>query len=330
MYIKLRNIITPEKANKILEKLGIQGKFKTKAMNQEWLDEINSDPESHLKPEGRDLTMKELREIFKKPNFDLYFGRTSDEQMKLIAEFIESNQGYIKYVQGGDLLIDRGEVTKNQQEVIELLERKRLPALELPKELQTKNPPNSGILLCKSFSPDPFWVLYGKVDDPKFMHNRIYVNNKHNDLHRDKEGRGFMLIPLCPFGSGVDFFNDVYNKAAEIGLREHPNYFIARVYGNAVELNIDHNELAEEFVKYYTLPELVERFKDTFRSLHTGGYVYSQNIRLGFSYNKNKEVFKANWKKEGEYSRVQVLNALWVALGKVPAIMGQAIDEVYH
>lgn len=339
MKIKLKNICTPEKANKIFKKLGIKGSFITQKHNQDWLDEINSDPNSpqaHLKPENRELTMDELKQAFKNftevglTEFDLYFGRTSDEQMKLIAQFIQEQQGYIKYVRGGDMLMDRGDVTKDQERILELLEKKRLPNLELPKELQTKNPPSSGLLLCKSFSPNPFWVLFGKVDKPAFMYNRVYVNNIHNSLHKDSEGRGFLLLPLYPIGRDVSFFEDVYTKASQMGLREHPNYFLARVYTTAINFKPDEKELAEEFNNYYSLPELIERFKATFKSIATSGRPFSNHNPLGFSYvdDKTNQPFSLNNKK-GNDSRILVLNAFTLALKTYSiADIGKLIDEL--
>lgn len=65
MNIKFKENVDIEKVNADLQKRGVENRFITEKNTLEWLNDINANPESpqaHLKPKGRNLTVKELRE----------------------------------------------------------------------------------------------------------------------------------------------------------------------------------------------------------------------------------------------------------------------------
>ena len=251
--------------NPILKKLGLKNSFITEQGNQDWLQDINNDPESpqaHLKPKDRNLTIKELKDMFWKYTeigrleFDLYFFRTSDKQMKLIAQFVQKQITHIEYVQNSDLLIERGEVTREQEIILKGLEKKEPKPKKLPKTKQTKNDLQSGVLLCKSWSNEPFWVAYGNVKEPKFMKKKIYEDDSLNDLYKTKDDIAVLLIPLNDFSGG--FIERVFNQVWQMGVREHPIFFNMSVYKCEYERT---REVVKELSEFYTKEELVEQIK---------------------------------------------------------------------
>jgi hypothetical protein len=265
MRIKIKDLSTIEAMNKVLEERGIDYKFWGEEDTKAWLDDINNNPKSpsrKLKPKDRPLTLKELKEMF--PYWtevgiyetDLYYGRTSQEQMQKLGKFINDYSDYIEYVDGSDTLLERGNIPEEYHPVIAKLEKEYVPPKELPMEEQYKPDFQSGLLLCKSWGDKPFWTIFGKVDSPKFLKERIYEEDIYNNLYKDKNGYGYMLIPLNDLSK--DFGNRVFNGAWEIGLREHECYFLPMVYDYMIT-NI--GEVGESFSGFYSERELIERFK---------------------------------------------------------------------
>jgi len=282
VFIKLKTEEDSEiqKVNAILKDMGIETDFTMEKHNIDWLNDINTNVKSHqrhLKPDDRDLELQELKDMFNHWTevglfqVDVAFGRTSEEQMQLIAKFIEENIDKIKYVQSGDELGNRAEITEKQKVIIKGLEKKKQSPKKLPIEQRTNTDLQSGVLLCKGWGAgdNKFWVAFGNVDEPKFMKNRIYVDDLYNDLYKTKDGRAVMLIPLMPLSGSVEgdskFLLDVYNRACEIGLVENPCYFLPMVYKTAFN---EWGDIVEQFVKDYTFEELQERFKATFKTIN--------------------------------------------------------------
>jgi hypothetical protein len=265
MKIKLKDSNVIEAMNKVLEERGINYKFWSEEDTKAWLDDINNNPDSpskHLRPKERPLTLEELTKMF--PHWtevgvyetDLYYGRTSKEQMQKIGKFINDYSDNIEYVDGSDTLLERGNIPEEYHPVIAKLDKKHIPLKQLPKDKQYRPNFDSGLLLCKSWGSEPFWVIFGKVDKPKFLIEKIYEESIYNNLYRDKKGYTYMLIPLYDFSDG--FGNKVFEEAWEIGLREHEYYFMPMVYSYRIK---DVLNVGKLFSDYYSSEELIERFK---------------------------------------------------------------------
>jgi hypothetical protein len=306
-----------DKLNKILEESTICNMFHTEAHNIDWLKEINTDPKSqsaYLKPEGKDLTMEELKKRMgmwateNQMSFDVGFSRTSDEQAAAYAEFIVANKDSIKQLRGADELIERYDLTEEQIEVIKAMNYVEPEPEKLPVEEQTKKTLQGGLLLCKSFSPKPFWVMFGNVKSPSFMKDRIYKDDDNNSLYRDKQGYGYLLLPLMPMSSAKstsEFCAEVYGSAHDMGLREDPYYFVPIIYG----LDIDDKLFAgKQFAKSYTQNEIVERF--SFMLKHC-----SSISQRGFGWDVEKQNFRSygNGSLEKIQAQMSILTCLLIA-----------------
>jgi len=315
MEIKLKEGIDIDALNTNLKERGMSNQFISRMDTQSWLDDINNNPDSnqkHLKPVDRDLTLDELKEMFPKWTetglfeTDLYFGRTSEDEMERIAGFIVDHQYDIQYITDVETLIDRGGIKPAMASVLHLLEKPEEVHEEYPKEEQLKQRKlQSGQLLCKSWGTEPFWVIYGKVERPQFLKERKYIEEGLNSLYRDDQKRGYLLIPLYDFSYG--FFEKVYKEAWERGLREHPNYFLTCCYSVEIQ-NI--KNAAQSFFEFYTEEELVERF---------------QLIKAQILHNADLFHFDVTWKVTGiavntkkipQKELVPLANALYQALKK--------------
>ena len=212
--------------NAILTEMDIKNDFTTEQHNQDWLKDINENPKSpqrHLKPKDRNLTMDELKDMFESYteigllDFDIAFNRTSDEDIQKYLEFIRIHRDNIEFLKGAEELIERYETTPKQRRVIILLNQIEPDPVKLPKSEQTTDELQGGILLCKSWSTKPFWVIFGNVDSPVFLKKRIYEDDIYNNLYRDKQGYAYLLLPLLPINDKqLDFVMKVYNEAWEM------------------------------------------------------------------------------------------------------------------
>jgi hypothetical protein len=166
----------------------------------------------------------------------------------------------------------------------------------------------SGLLLCKSFSPNPFWVLFANVNEAKFL------LDENNRIKRDKRNYGFLLIPTMTIGNKNTFggftHSDFIQRCWDMGLREHPNYFFGVIYSLIVDnwTNDIKNKLATEFKELYNENELLIRFYEVFNKLtRTSAYGYYYNNKTNYIDCNNQENLKL-------YSLVQILNVLITAL----------------
>jgi len=307
--------------NKKLKKAKIKNEFTTAKMNQDWLDDINTNPKAHqrhLKPEDRDLTMEELKKIFPSwteeglLDFDVAFGRTSDTEAKKLAEFIVANKDSLEYIKGGDSYLERFEFTPEQIEVIKSLYQPEPEPEMLPVEEQTNPDLQSGLYLCKSWSDKPFWIVFGKVERPSFLKTRIYKDDLYNNLYKDKKGLAYMLIPLLPIDNRqVEFVKEMYEHAASLGLRENFNFIIPLVYG--LDL-VNLNEVAANYKETYTPEELQDRFKRVFQMTSS---VYPYNRSHGFTWRDDKKRFVPTGGEKSMQinTRCSILTALARAIG---------------
>lgn len=271
MYIQLKKDSDIHKMNTVLEGLGIKSKFITVEDNEEWLKDINENPNSpqkHLKPTDRPLLMDELVEIM--PlwtqvglfHSDLYYGRTSEKDMKNIAKFVNENHNFVEYIKNADLLIERGKISNKYQNVLRQLNKDDDEPEKLPQEEQHIPDLNGGLLLAKSFSVKPFWVIFGNVTRPSFLKTKIYKEDIYNDLYRDSQGYGYMMLPL--YDSSSNFSEKVLEAAWNIGLREEPNFFMAYIYKFLFD---DVKSVAQSFAEFYNEEELLERLKLVYNNL---------------------------------------------------------------
>jgi hypothetical protein len=262
--IKFKQEKSVDKLNQLLEAYGISGGVISDKDNKKWLEDINTNPDSsqkHLKPTDRDLSIEELKEMFPawtetyRFDTDLYFGRTPEKEMKSLASLIKKHKNLIEYIDGSDLLIERGDIEETYHEVLKGLEKPVEERKKLPKEKQTTDELQSGVLLCKSWSNTKFWVAFGAVDRPQFMKKKIYEEYDFNNLYKTKDGYAVMLLPLLILGK-PNHLNEIFKGAWEIGLREHPAYFNTIVYDASY---ISQNDIEESLAHFYTEDELSER-----------------------------------------------------------------------
>ena len=174
----------------------------------DWANEIaTNDQFSHLRPtDGSPMTVDYLKKLF--PAWtetylfetDLYFSRTSEKTMLGLASFVNKHSDLIEYVKGSELLIERGEIKETYHEILKGLEKPAEERKKLPKDKQTDDSLQSGLMLCKSWSDKPFWVAFGAVKSPRFMKRKIYEEDIYNDLYKTKDGYAVMLLPLLKLG----------------------------------------------------------------------------------------------------------------------------------
>ena len=311
--------------NRILVEMLIQNSFTTEDNVTDWLQDINMNSTSHqkhLKPKDRDLTMDELKQMFPLQteigllSFDVAFSRCSNAMAKKYLKFICENVTSIDYIQDIDAFIERYKVTSTQHKTLILLNKITPEPLILPKEEQYKPDLQGGLLLCKSWSIKPFWVIFGKtIDDrPQFLKTRIYEDDIYNNIYHDKAGYAYLLIPLMPLNNEqVEFVEKVYSECWDMGLRESYTYFVPFIYGMDV-VNI--NEIAEDFKEYYTGEELRERFWAMFRATES---IYHYNSIMGFVWRDLQGMFVPTGFGGLETSAIRakcsVLTALLRAIG---------------
>lgn len=287
MIIKLRENISADMMNRTLEDYSIQSRFVTEESNTNWLNEINSGLCcQHLKPKDRFLTMDELKKLFSTWTevglfeTDLYFGRTPEAEMQEIARFIVDNADSIEYISQSELLIERGNIPQEYHSKLCSLQRPEKEPEKLPESEQYIPSLEGGLLLCKSYSPNPFWVVFGKVESPTFLKEKIYVDNHLNNIYRDSKGLAYLLIPTMPFMNHDEtfkFVERVYKKASQMGLREDPNFFLPFVYKIGLG---DLSQVAESFRKSYTKAEIKKRMDtvlNNIKSLSSAKISFSQD-----------------------------------------------------
>jgi hypothetical protein len=296
--IQLKKSTNPDAMNAILKALGSVYTFVSQKTNQAWADNINTDPElAHLKPEGG-MTIELLKKTFsawtkdRELTADADFSRMSNRQANLLAKFIFENQDQIKFVKNGDDLINKGGITtKKHIRAIDELNKKPLPRLRRPEE-DRREAPTSGIMLAKTWGIKQCWIMFGNVekDKPVFMKDDEFASN--NGLYRDKEGRGFFLMPLYDFSP--NFAQIVTEAAWEMSIREHPNYLLGGLYDNIFEIEKDGiEELANAFGEFYTKDEIVERLDAQLRKA-IGSHGIGGVRGLSFNGTKNIHKFTSN------------------------------------
>lgn len=315
VVIKAKDDADLDNLNASLEKLEIENSFLTQQNLKNWVDDINyntDSPQKHLKPENNDLTIDEFKKMFPswtiigELTFDVAYSRTSQEEASKYAKFIVKNKISIEFIRGGDELISRYKLTPKQKEVITSLEKISEEPKKLPLDKQNHPDLQSGLYLCKSFSINPFWVIFGNVKTPTFLKTKIYEDDIYNNIYRDKKGFGYLMLPLLPLGNKIsEFINEVYEYAYNMGLREAFGFILPLIYG--IEFN-NIDTMVSDFNNFYTEEELNERFKQVFIMSKLS---YGYNQVGGFVWRNDINEFKPCGQNYGLIrSRCQLLTAL--------------------
>lgn len=331
MRIKLKEAVSIKKMNELLEGMSLPQRFNTEEDTLEWLEDINNNPNSpqkHLKPQDRNLSIDELKSMFKVwtenglMDVDIHFGRTPLDEMQGLANFIVQNKENIEYITEGELLIERGELEENIDvvPVLIFLEKEKEEIKLLPKEvIEKQRELQGGLLLCKGWGNEPFWLIFGSTPeknyDVRFLKEKKYVDPGYNGLYKDDNGRAYMLMPLNDFSP--DFFETVYANAYEIGLREHPSYIAVMVYGYALS---DFKLVAESLTEMYSVDELEERFKKAIERINSTGLRVTFNDRKGLI--QSKAIYDVN--RGGKES---LINAMYFALQETYGKIEHGIED---
>ncbi len=318
VYIKLKSdndAVIAEK-NRVLNDLKVKNHFVTNEMNNNWLHDINAgDPAYNwMVKNGQPLTMAELHDLFEDQttvgllSFDVAFSRTSQALAKKYAKFIASNVDSIEYLKGADELISKYKLTQKEIDSINTLNKPYEDPELLPVEEQTNPDLQSGLFLCKTFSPSPFWVIFGKVERPTFLKVKKYKSELMNNIYRDKKGLAYLMLPLLPVNDKqIEFVQEVFEQAWGMGLRESYAFIIPYLYGLDI---MNFKEVADDFKEMYTQEELKERFYNLVEQLanHGDGCYYSVS---------RKRFIPSRASEEGHPSKAKysIVTCLLYALG---------------
>ena len=201
-----------------------------------------------------------------------------------------------------------------------------IPDEKLPVAEQKIPDLQGGLFLCKSFSPKPFWVIYGNVDKPTFLKTRIYKDDLYNDIYRDKQGYAYMLMPLMPISnSNIDFVTENYEIATQIGLRENINFIMPLIYNLGL---VNLIEVAKQYMEFYSQEELHERFETVLRNVSMS---YTYNGWNGFVYRDRDKKFSATTNALIQ-TKCDILTCLTWAIKdkkKVAAIMSDVLKQTF-
>lgn len=319
--IQLKRSANPEAMNAKLEALYSKHRFNSETENQDWLDDINNNPESpqaHLKPKGKDLSMEDLTKTFPKDTkvglmqVDCSYSRLDKQEAVKLAKFITKNKNAIHFLRNANDFIEKAEITnRSLLNLLNDLNRRRLPLLERPEDMRDQLP-ESGIVLVKTWGLQKAWLLFGNVEKnrPVWMKENKYIRKSANRLHTDKEGRGFLLMPLYDFSPN---FADVVSKAAwEMSIREHPNFLLNALYGEIFTIQ-DIKGTAESFAEFYTIEELIERFAERRKAIAAFSPIsnYDDN---GISFVGTNRVYRFKANNKLNEGKAAFLNTLMLSV----------------
>ena len=107
--------------------------------------------------------------------------------------------------------------------------------------------PKGGVVTLRDWNKNPFCVLFGNVDQPRWMKDDVYQDDEYNRLYHDTMGRPYMLVPLLKLGpNSVADITDYYQHACDIGLRCDLRTFAVSVYKTTVQRNSRLDPIPEE------------------------------------------------------------------------------------
>jgi hypothetical protein len=320
MYIKLKSNVDVVKKNEIMASMGTRLKFITEQGNQNWLSDINTNPEhplKHLKPDGRDMTMEELSECFPRYTevglIDVYLSNEdlTDTDKNALLNFIIMNTEDIEYITDSADLIEETNCDVENHSILKSLEKPDEEPEMLSAEEQYIPDLEEGLMVCKDWADKGFKVVFGNVESPMFMKKRIYKDDDYNNLYYDSNGFPYMLLPLNDFSH--DFGEKVFSKAWGIGLREHPYFFLPFIYHQTIT---NPKSVAEEFTNHYSKEELEERLKMVLRSMKTELKVIGTSV-MKLEKNGLFKLFYPFKRKDSIIThKIQLINAILISLKK--------------
>lgn len=237
--------------------------------------------------------------------FDCYYDRTPERVMNQIAKFLIKNIYLIGEVEGSfSTFVEKCNLNQKDKQTLLSLEDSSEPEM-LPKDEQYHPETQSGMFLCKSFSLEPFWIIFGNVKRPSFMKEKIYKDDLYNNIYRDKKGYAYMLIPPMPINNNqYEWLVEMLDHAQQLGLREHPNFIASYVYKLSM---IDTDEVAKEFKEYYTKDEIIERFNIVFHELEG---IHGYNMAGGFVWSDKEGKFIVLSRNSTIQAHCDILNAM--------------------
>ncbi|MFW6219980.1 MAG: hypothetical protein ACOC33_03995 [bacterium] len=219
--------------------------------------------------------------------FDCYYDRTPMAIMNKIGKFLIKNIDLIGEVEGSySTFIEKINLPEKDKKKLLSLEKEFEPE-KLSEDEQYIPDLQSGLWLCKSWSIEPFWVVFGNVKSPVFLKEKIYKDDLYNNIYRDKKGYAYLLMPLMPMNDKqLQFISDVYDRAYDMGLRENFNFIMPLIYN--VDL-INYNDIVNNYEQWYTKEELNERFKTLLTHVQS---IFPYNNPQGFVWDDRRKQFK--------------------------------------
>lgn len=267
---KLRDGLTDKQITSVNRRLRSAGStemkkgrydFVTNKMNQAWVDDINTNPDSpqrHLRPtveitlpsgktarETRDITLAELREIFNaggmtavgQMGVDTKYSRLKVKDARHIVETM-STEPFLLSIEGSDAtdLFDKAiEAGCAQSEVDALASLVKAP-VEPELNPCRREPIEGGVATFGDWSYNDIELIFGRVDSPQYLKDDKYIETPEtryfNGLYRDSRGRGYLMVPLLDLSKDtVRQVQDIWCAASDVGLRCNPLAFAIAVYG---------------------------------------------------------------------------------------------------
>lgn len=238
------------------------GFFVSDKFLDEWAENLNKDLTimSHLE---RPFDREKLRMYFPAwthhGRFDLGLSCMTKKDKRSIKNYVIENYDKIAWMRNGGGLLEGTNPSKKDEVLFQKFEKVDVPPEKLPEDKQVVHK-DGGVLPCKTWGLKESWVAYGKVKEPVYLKDRIYVDDIYNELSHDSEGRATLLIPLRPMHEPSEWAFKVVDQMWEMGIREHPYYLASKLY-HAVALDIKENQetVAEAYADFYTEEELYAR-----------------------------------------------------------------------
>ena len=255
-----------------LQKHYKDGFFVSDKFLDEWAENLNKDLTimSHLE---RPFDREKLRMYFPAwthhGRFDLGLSCMTKKDKRAIKKYVIENYDKIAWMRNGGGLLEGTNPSKKDEVLFQKFEKVDEPPEKLPADKQVVHK-LEGVLPCRTWGLKESWVAYGKVKEPVYLKDRIYVDDIYNNLSQDGEGRATLLIPLRPMHEPSEWAFKVVDQMWEMGIREHPYYLASKLY-HAVALDIKENQetVAEAYADFYKEEELYTRMLRELQWAHT-------------------------------------------------------------
>lgn len=218
-----------------------------------------------------------------------YYEEEDLEDFKALYEILSQHYDKIKKTKEWARFLKELNIEPNEND-LKLIDAEKAQLAkemeELPKDQQNyypefKDAPGKGIAKLKTWGISYVWVMFGNVETPQFLKEKVHVNDLYNKFVKDKYNNSYVLIPLIPLGpKSVEVVQNTYQWLWEHGIREEFFMFINLVYpnlcptlkGKEVETQID------SWTEFYAndLELLNERFERAQTNLN-------QENKIGFT-----------------------------------------------